>query len=271
MRHGLSRDFQQPGRSVAIGLNGMAATSHPAATLAAVDILRAGGNAMDAAIAAVAVQSVVEPAMTGIGGDCFVLYAPKGGPAIHAFNGAGRTPAAMSAGALRAQGLADIPENSPHAVTVPGAVDAWCRLAAEYGSLPLGRLFEAAIAQAEDGFAVTPRVAHDWADTEELIASRPASRAAYLPGGRAPAAGDRVKLPALARTLRAIAAHGPAAFYEGAVAAEMVSVLRAEGGFHTLEDFAGRGGGAVTPISTAFRQYRVHECPPPGQGIIALL
>ncbi|WP_227308654.1 gamma-glutamyltransferase family protein [Acidisoma cellulosilyticum] len=271
MKNGISRDFQQPGRSVAVGASGMAATSHPAATLAAVDVLREGGNAMDAAIAAAAVQAVVEPAMTGIGGDCFVLWAPKGSARVTAFNGAGRSPNAISAATLRGQGLASIPDRSPHAVTVPGAIDAWCRLSADHGKLPLGRLFEPAIAYAEQGFAITPRVAHDWAETEPLLRSRPTTAATYLIDGRAPMPGEQLKLPALGRTLRAIAHGGADAFYEGPIAAEMVSVLRAEGGFHTLADFDDAGGRYVTPISSQFRQYKVHECPPPGQGIIALL
>lgn len=271
MKNGISRDFQQPGRSVAVGVRGMAATSHPQATLAAVEVLRQGGNAMDAAIAACAVQCVVEPAMTGIGGDCFVLYAPRGGDDIRAYNGAGRAPAATDAAALRAQGLTAIPHNSPHAVTIPGAVDAWARLSAEHGTMPLGKLLGPAIEQAEGGFAITPRVALDWADTEELLRQRPATAAAYLIDGRLPVAGDVLKLPALGRTLRAIAERGRDAFYEGPVAAEMVSVLQAEGGVHTTADFAAGTGRFVTPISTGFRQYRVHECPPPGQGIIALL
>ena len=271
MRHGIGRDFEAPGRSVALGIHGMAATSHPMATLAAIDILKAGGNAMDAAIAACAVQCVVEPAMTGIGGDCFVLYAPRGTAAIHAFNGAGRTPAGTDAAALRAQGLTAIPASSPHAVTIPGAVDAWCRLNADHGSLALARLLEPAIALASDGFAVTPRVAFDWASCRDLLAQRPAATATYLPGGAAPQGGDVLRMPALARTLKAIGDHGRRAFYEGPVAAEMVATLRTEGGTHTAEDFAGAAGAYVTPLRTGFRDYAVHECPPPGQGIIALL
>jgi gamma-glutamyltranspeptidase/glutathione hydrolase len=271
MRHGIGRNFEAPGRSVALGIHGMAATSHPAATLAAVEILKAGGNAMDAAISACAVQCVAEPAMTGIGGDCFVLYAPRGAATIHAFNGAGRTPAGTDAAALRAQGLTSIPGSSPFAVTIPGAVDAWCRLAADHGSLPLARLLEPAIALATEGFAVTPRVAFDWAMCRDLLAQRPAATAAYLPGGAAPQAGDVLRLPALARTLKAIGERGRSAFYEGPVAAEMVATLRAEGGAHTLEDFATAAGSYVPPIHTRFRDYAVHECPPPGQGIIALL
>ncbi len=271
MRHGIGRDFEKPGRSVALGIHGMAATSHPVATLTAIEVLKDGGNAIDAAIAACAVQSVAEPAMTGIGGDCFVLYAPHGGPTIHAFNGAGRAPAGTDAAALRAQGLAAIPASSPHAVTIPGAIDAWCRLNADHGRMPLARLLEPAIALAAEGFAVTPRVAFDWAMYRDVLAQRPAATAAYLPGGTPPEAGDVLRLPALARTLKAIADRGRAAFYEGPVAAEMVATLRAEGGVHTAEDFAAAGGRYVTPVRTRFRDYAVHECPPPGQGIIALL
>jgi gamma-glutamyltranspeptidase/glutathione hydrolase len=271
MRHGIGRDFEAPGRSIALGIHGMAATSHPMATLAAIEVLKSGGNAMDAAIAACAVQCVVEPGMTGIGGDCFALYAPGGASKIHAFNGAGRTPAHTDAAALRAQGLTAMPASSPHAVTIPGAVDAWCRLAADHGRLSLARLLEPAIALATGGFAVTPRVAFDWAACHDLLAQRPAAKAAYLPGGAAPSGGDVLRLPALARTLAAIGDRGRGAFYEGPVAAEMVETLRAEGGAHTTEDFAAAAGGYVAPIRTEFRDYAVHECPPPGQGIIALL
>ncbi len=267
----ISRDFEVPSRSVALGIDGMAATSHPLATLAAIEVLKDGGNAMDAAIAACAVQCVVEPAMTGIGGDCFVLYAPRGQGTILAFNGAGRTPAATDAAALRAQGLGAMPASSPHAVTIPGAVDAWCRLAADHGSRPLARLLEPAIGYARHGFPVHPRVAYDWASCQDLLARRPAAAAAYLIDGAAPAAGTVMRLPALARTLQAIADHGRQAFYAGPVAAEMVATLRAEGGVHTAADFAAAAGAYVTPIRTRFRDTSVHECPPPGQGIIALL
>jgi gamma-glutamyltranspeptidase/glutathione hydrolase len=271
MRNGIGRNFETPSRSVALGVHGMAATSHPLATLAAIEVLKEGGNAIDAAIAACAVQCVVEPAMTGIGGDCFVLFAPRGGAAIHALNGAGRAPAAADAAALRAEGRTAIPANSPHGVTIPGAVDAWCRLSADHGVLPFARLLEPAIFYAAEGFPVKPRVAFDWAGCRDLLASRPAAAAAYLVAGAAPEAGTVIRLPALARTLKAIADGGRQAFYEGPVAAEMVATLRAEGGVHTLEDFAAAAGAYVTPIRTGFRQYSVHECPPPGQGIIALL
>jgi gamma-glutamyltranspeptidase / glutathione hydrolase len=266
-----ARDFEMPGRSVAMGRNGMAATSHPAATLTAIEVLRAGGNAIDAAIAACAVQCVVEPAMTGIGGDCFALYAPNGGPEIHAFNGAGRSPAGTDAEALRRQGHARIPPHIAAAVTIPGAVDAWCRLSADHGSMGLNELLQPAIAYARDGYAVTPRVAFDWRNAEPVLAARPATAEAYLRNGRAPAAGTVHRQPRLAETLAAIAEHGRDALYTGPVAAELVETLRAEGGSHSLADFAGHAGSYVTPIRAPFGDYEVVECPPPGQGIIVLL
>jgi gamma-glutamyltranspeptidase/glutathione hydrolase len=265
------RDFEAPGRSVAMGRNGMAATSHPAATLTAIEVLRAGGNAIDAAIAACAVQCVVEPAMTGIGGDCFALYAPNGGAEIHAFNGAGRSPAGSDAEALRRQGHARIPPHIAAAVTIPGAIDAWCRLSADHGSMRLGELLQPAIAYARDGYAVTPRVAFDWRNAEPVLAARPATAEAFLTQGRAPAAGTVHRLPQLAETLAAIAEHGRDALYTGPVAEELVETLRAEGGSHNLADFANHAGQYVTPVRASFGDYEVVECPPPGQGIIVLL
>jgi gamma-glutamyltranspeptidase/glutathione hydrolase len=264
------RDFFKPGRSMAVAGDGMAATSHPLSTLAAVEVLKDGGNAMDAALAAVAVQCVVEPAMTGIGGDCFVLYSPKGGIPI-ALNGSGRAPAAASAEWFTEQGIAAIQPTSPHAVTVPGAVDAWCRLAADHGTMPLARLFAPAIRFAEEGFRVAPRVAFDWRRNVAKLSEDPDSRAAFLPGGVAPAEGERFAQPALAQTLRAIGKCGRDAFYEGEVAAEIVAKLRRLGGLHTVEDFAATRASYVEPIRTRFHDVDVYECPPNGQGLIALM
>jgi gamma-glutamyltranspeptidase / glutathione hydrolase len=262
------RDFELPGRSTAYAENGMAATSHPLATLVALDVLRAGGNAVDAAVAAVAVQCVVEPAMTGIGGDCFVLLAPAAGGVV-ALNGSGRAPA-VTAERLRELGVSDL-EGSVHSVTVPGAVDAWARLLERHGTRDLAELLQPAIRCAEQGFVVTPRVAYDWARDGERLRQSPGGRAMYLPGDRAPVAGQRVRLPALARTLRRIAADGPDAFYRGELAERMVGYLRSEGGLHTPDDFAVAAGEFVAPIKTAYRGLEVYECPPNGQGVIALL
>lgn len=263
----MTRNFQKPGRSAAFAEHGMAATSHPAATLAALEILKAGGNAMDAALAAVAVQGVVEPHMTGIGGDCFCLYAPRAGLPV-AYNGSGRAPRRATLDWYLERGFDGIPGDSPHAVTVPGAVDAWCRLHADYGSKPLDEILAPAIRAAEEGVVVTPRVAWDWQrDTEKLAKDRHA-RELFLPA-RQP--GDRFRNPALGRTLRRIAGEGRAAFYEGPVAAEIVARIEELGGHLALEDLASHKGEYVQPISTRFLDRDVFECPPNGQGLAALM
>jgi gamma-glutamyltranspeptidase/glutathione hydrolase len=263
-------DFMVPGRPVAVGERGMAATSHPASTLAAVDILRTGGNAIDAAIAAVAVQAVVDPHMTGIGGDCFAIYAPAGGRMV-ALNGSGRAAAGAELGWFLGRGLAAIAPDSPHAVTVPGAIDAWCRLVADHGSKSLDEIFAAAIRAAEEGFVVTPRVARDWARNRGRIEAHGLGNAVYLPGGEAPAVGDRMVHPALGRTLRRIAREGRSAFYEGEIAEDMAGVLEACGSLIRLDDFAASKPDYVEPIGADYRGHRLWECPPNGQGIAALL
>ncbi len=264
------RAFNPIDRSLAVGSNGMAATSHPLATLTAVETLKAGGNAMDAAIAAVAVQCVVEPAMTGLGGDCFALYAPRGGQPV-ALNGSGRAPAAATADWFAGRGLADPAPTSPHAVTVPGCVDAWCRLNADHGSKPLAELLAPAIRIAEEGFRVTPRVAFDWATFGDRLGVDPDARDMFLPGGAPPREGDLFRMPALAGTLRAVARQGRAGFYEGTVAAGIVGKLRALGGLQTEADFDAQRAEVVAPIATRFQGHDVYECPPNGQGLIALM
>lgn len=264
------RDFMTPSRSVAVGERGMAATSHPQATLAALDILKAGGNAMDAAIAAVAMQGVVEPQMTGVGGDCFVLYSPKAGKPI-AFNGSGRTPGKTDIARFKDLKGALVAPNSAHAVTIPGAIDAWCTLHKDHGSLPLERIFAAAIDAAENGFRITPRVAFDHMKFRARPESNAAAKAQYLPGGEPPVAGDRRSQPALGATLRRVAKEGRDAFYTGAVADELASELQKLGGCHEAADFAAHRGEYVTPISAKYRGYDVYECPPNGQGLAALM
>lgn len=266
-------NFFSPGRSPLVARECAVATSHPLATAAGLEILSAGGNAVDAAIAAVATQSVVEPHMTGIGGDCFVLYATRGGATV-ALNGSGRAPAGATLAAARASGLdEDIPRDSAFAVTVPGAISAWIRLHTDHGRLPLDQIFRRAIDYAENGYPVTPRVALDWALEAPALEADPDARALFLPGGAAPRAGDRHAQPLLGRRLRDIAANGAAAFYEGAIAESMVRHLRALGGTHTIEDFADGRDAAFyeTPISTHYRGVEVEECPPNGQGLAALM
>ncbi len=265
------RNFELPGRSPVHATGGMAATSHPLATLAAVNVLQSGGNAMDAAVAAVAVQGVVEPQSTGIGGDCFMLYAPNGKSDIIAFNGSGRAPKAATPEWFARNGLRAIGEHSPHAVTVPGAVDAWCRLIADYGTKSIGELLQPAIRYARDGFPVHSRVAGDWENNMPVLAADSGSARIYLPGGKPPTTGRLHRQPELAKSLEAIARNGRDAFYKGAVAKDIVERLNALGGLHTLDDFAEAAGEYVAPIRTGYRGFDVYECPPNGQGIVALM
>jgi gamma-glutamyltranspeptidase/glutathione hydrolase len=264
------RDFMAVGRSVAVAERGMAATSHPQATLAAVEILKAGGNAVDAAIAAVAIQGVVEPQMTGIGGDCFALYSPKARAPI-ALNGSGRTPAGTDSGKYAGSGQRDIPPTSPEAVTVPGTIDAWCRLSADHGTKSLDEIFRPAITAAEQGFCVTPRVAEDWRRFRARIEIDVNARAQFLPDGNPPEVGDVRAQPALGATLRGIARRGRDGFYAGEVADEIVAVLNGLGGAHTLDDFAAETSDYVQPISAPYHDHDVVECPPNGQGLAALM
>jgi gamma-glutamyltranspeptidase / glutathione hydrolase len=265
------RNFEKPGRSLAFARNGMAATSHAAATLAAVNVLAAGGNAMDAAIAACAVQCVVEPGSTGVGGDCFALYARGGTDDIVAYDGSGWAPAAASVERLRQLGVNAIERHSPHAVTVPGAVHAWTTLHRDHGRLPLREVFAQAIRYAEDGYALMPRSAWDWAQEADTLALDGEARATMLVDGAAPRQGSVHRQPHLANTLRLIAEEGRDGFYRGPLAAKMVAHLRAHGGLHSLDDFADYHGEYVTPIRASFHGYDVVECPPGGQGVIALM
>ncbi|RJO64482.1 MAG: gamma-glutamyltransferase [Myxococcales bacterium] len=265
------RDFHLPGRSRAHAGHGMAATSHPLATLAALDVLRAGGNAMDAAVAACAVQSVVEPQSTGIGGDCFALYSREGSDDIVAFNGSGRAPAGATAGHFARQGIGAIDSLSPHAVTVPGSVDAWSRLIAAHGSRELGELLRPAIAYARDGYPVHDRVWGDWKHAQATIRNDSSTQNVFMPGGRLPAPGALHRQPNLAATLERIAREGRDGFYKGPVAEEIVEHLNRRGGVHTVADFAAARGEYVKPIRANYRGLDIYECPPNGQGLIALL
>ena len=265
----MSRDFQLPGRSPVIACNGMAATSHPLATLAAVDMLRAGGTAADAAVAAVAVLCVVEPHMTGIGGDCFTLISQPGKP-VWGYNGCGRAGAAASAEALRGQGMSEI-GNSIHAVTVPGSIAAWEDILKNHGRFGLDRVLQQAIQYAEGGFPVAPRVAWDWQRQIGKLASDPGAAKHYLFDGKAPQEGDVIRFPALAQTLKTIATKGAKGFYEGEIGAEMAATVGARGSFLTAEDFAAHRGEVVTPIATRYRGLDLTEIPPNGQGITALV
>jgi gamma-glutamyltranspeptidase / glutathione hydrolase len=264
------RDFERPGRSEAFATGVMAATSHPLATLTALEVMRRGGNAMDAAVAAMALLCVIEAPQTGVGGDCFVLYMPRGEGEIVALNGSGWAPAAANLERYRARGMTSIRSESADAVTVPGAVASWARLVDDHGTMSLADLLQPAIVAAEDGYPVSERVARDWTKQVAKLRGNAAAAAIFLPNNAAPRPGDIHRQPALAAALRSIARDGPQAFYEGWIARDMVDALRAAGGCHTLEDFSAYAPEYVTPISASYRGYEVWECPPNGQGIVPL-
>jgi len=266
----MSRDFSSPGRSVAYAAKAMAATSSPAATLAALDIMKAGGNAAGAAVAASAVLCITEPHMTGIGGDCFAIIATPDGK-LTGLNGAGRSAAAATAEWLAAAKLSRIDPHSVHAVTVPGAIDAWDALLRQHGSMALGEVLQPAIALAESGVPTQPRVARDWPQNVELLAADAGGARHYLKNGRAPATGDVMRYPALAETLRAIAREGRDAFYTGAIAADIIRTLKEKGSLLTEADFASAACEWVKPIAIDFHGTAINEIPPSGQGLTVLI
>ena len=265
------RNLELPGRSPVHGTTAMAATSHALSTQVAVGVMKAGGNAMDAAIAAVAVQCVVEPGSTGIGGDCFALYAPEGGDKVVGYNGSGRAPAAATVEKLAELGVTQLERTSPHSVIIPGAVDAWCRLNADHGRMKLSELLQPAIDYARNGYPIASRVHSDFLASEDHLRSDENLARIFLPNGKVPEIGTLHHQPGLAKALEIIAAEGRDGFYEGVLAKEMVDRLQEKGGLHTLEDFSEAAGEYVTPITSDFRGNTIHECPPNGQGVIALL
>ena len=263
------RDFQLPGRSPVFAANGMCATSQPLAAKVAVDMMEAGGNAADAAVAGAALLGLCEPQMTGIGGDCFALVKPAGDERIVALNGSGRAPAGLKGSELRAAGHEAIPTEDPASVTVPGAVDAFCRLSEDYGMKGLGEALAPAIRYAEEGVPVAPRVAFDWERNVGRL--RGASRRFYSDAGRALRSGDMFRHPEQAEVLRRLAADGRSAFYEGEVADDMVRSLNELGGTHSMEDFEATASTYGDPIGGTYRDVELVEHPPNGQGATAIL
>ena len=265
------RDFERPGRSEAFGTSGMASTSHPSATMVAIDVLRKGGNAVDAGVAAMALLCVIEPTQTGIGGDCFALLMRGGEGAVVALNGSGWAPEAATVAFYESRGIPAIETESAHAVSIPGAVAAWARLVKDHGTMDLAQILAPAIETAEAGYPITERIARDWAKQVGKLRRNPAAIQTFLFDGAAPQPGTVHRQPALAKTLRSIAVEGPSAFYEGWIARDMVESLRALGGLHTLDDFASYAPEYVAPICAEYRGYRLWECPPNGQGVTPLL
>ena len=265
------RNFHLAGRSTVHAENAMVATSHPQAALAAIEVMRAGGTAADAAVAASALLAVIEPQSTGIGGDCFALLQPKGDGRIIAYNGSGRAPQAAEASWYLERNLHAIPLTSAHAVSIPGAVDAWATILRDHGRFGLDSLMQPAIKAAEDGYVVAPRIAFDWHNQFDKLKNGTNTERYLLPGGRPPVAGDVIRQPELGQTLRAIAKDGRDAFYTGAVAQDMVETLRGIGGLHTMDDFAAHSTETTAPIGTLYKGHDVWQCPPNGPGITMLV
>jgi gamma-glutamyltranspeptidase/glutathione hydrolase len=263
------RDFQLPGRSPVFATNGLCATSHPLAAATAVQILKDGGNAVDAAIAAAVLLGICEPQATGIGGDCFVLLKPVGEERVVALNGSGRAPKKLRADTLRSAGFKMLPLNEPAAVTIPGAVDAFCRLSEDWGKLGLAACLAPAIHYANEGVPMTPRTVFDWESSQGVL--NEAAQGFYLNDGKAPAVGDVFRHPMQAKVLQKIAAEGRAGFYEGEVAKDMVASLNALGGVHTMQDFADTSCEYTDPVSGTYKGTDLIEHPPNGQGATAIL
>ena len=262
------RDLHLPGRSPVLARNGICATSHPLAAGAAVDILKSGGNAMDAAVAAAVLLGICEPQMTGIGGDCFVLWSRPDEP-VRALNGSGRAPAAASADALRAKGLSAVPLHGPEAVTIPGAVDAFCHLCETEGRLGLDRVLEPAIRYADEGVPIAPRVAFDLVENAKILNAD--AQRHYLIDGQTPRQGQIFRAPGQAEVLRRVAKQGREAFYTGEIADDMLDALTALGGAHDAEDFAATACTPTDPVGGTYKGAELLEHPPNGQGATAIL
>jgi gamma-glutamyltranspeptidase/glutathione hydrolase len=254
-------------RSEVLARNGMVATSQPLATQAGLAVLRAGGTAVDAAIAANAVLGVVEPTGCGIGGDLFALVWDAETRTLSGLNASGRAPRGLSLEKLRELAGDAIPPRGPLPITVPGCVDGWFELHARGGKLALSELLAPAIAYAREGFPVSELVARGWQDNARVLAGQPGFDEQFLP---VPEKGTLVKRENLARTLEAIAKGGRDAFYRGALAEQIAAFVRAHGGFLAVEDLAAHRSEWVEPVSTRYRGFDVWELPPNGQGIAAL-
>jgi len=257
-------------RSEVIARNGMAATSQPLATQVAIDILKMGGNAMDAAIAANAALGLMEPTSCGMGGDLFAIVWDADSSRLFGLNASGRSPASLSLDYFKEKGFGHIPTLGPLPVSVPGCVDGWFELHAKFGKLDMKEILAPTIAYAREGFPLSEVIAFGW---QQSIPSRQKYAGfleTYTVNGRAPLKGEIFKNPALAAALEEIAKNGRDAFYKGSIAREIDSYMREQGGFLTYEDLAAHTSEWVTPVSTNYRGYDVWELPPNGQGIAAL-
>lgn len=263
------RDFQMPGRSPVFASNGMAATSHPLAAQIAIETLKRGGNAVDAAIAGALLLGLCEPQMTGLGGDCFILLKTPGSDTVQALNGSGRAPSGLSAQNLRARGMTEVPLGGIEAVTLPGAVDAFCALSDTHGKLGIADTLGPIIPYFDAGVPVAPRVAFDWVDSVNRLQGVAIKQ--YSNNGHAPNPGENFASPGQAEVLRRIAKNGRAGFYEGDVAEDMIASLTALGGRHTQADFDATRCDWTDPVQGTHNGVDLIEHPPNGQGATAIL
>ena len=257
-------------RSEVIAQHGMACTSQPLATQAALDILKQGGSAVDAAIAANATLGLVEPTMNGMGGDLFAIVWDAQGRKLYGLNGSGRSPYSLTLDEFKKRKLKHIPSTGPLPCTVPGCVDAWFELHKTFGKIPMAKVLAPAIGYARDGFPVSEVIADDWARNVRALEKFPNIKETYAPGGRAPRKGEIFKNPNLARTLTLIAEGGRDAFYKGSIARDIAAFMKKQNGFLTERDFADHVSEWVEPVATRYRGYDVWELPPNSQGIATL-
>jgi gamma-glutamyltranspeptidase/glutathione hydrolase len=258
-------------RSEVIARNGMAATSQPLATQVAIDILKQGGSAVDAAIAANAVLGLVEPMMDGIGGDLFAIVWDSKSQKLHGLNASGRSPASLTVDHFAEKGLKAVPSVGPLSVSVPGCVDGWFEMHAKFGKLPMKTLLQPAIDYARNGFPVSEQVAFDWdRHGREYAEKDPNFRSVFTIDGKAPAKGEVFRNPGLADAYEKIATGGRDVFYRGEIARTIADFMQKRGGFLAYEDLAEHNSEWVDPVSTNYRGYDVWELPPNGQGISAL-
>ena len=258
-------------RSMAISTGGIVAAENPLAAQAGAVVLARGGHAVDAAIAANAVMGLVAPMMNGVGGDLFAIVHDAATNTVHGLNASGWSPAGASIESLTARGLSKMPQQGIHAVTVPGAVSGWTALHEKFGKTTLETNLSAAIAHAENGFPVSEITSLEWLASVSLLRSDASAGATYLPSGRPPEAGEVFRNPDLARSLRAIAAHGGDAFYRGEIATRILECSANRGGAFTPADLSDYRAEWVTPLTTNYRGWDVYEIPPNSQGIAALI
>ena len=258
------------GRSVVHATHGMVATTHPLAVQIGVDILKRGGNAVDAAIATNAAMGLMEPMSCGIGGDLYAIVWDAKTRKLYGLNASGRSPYQATREFFAKKGLKEIPVFGPLSWSVPGCVDGWEELRKKFGTMSFAQLLEPSIRYADEGFPVPRTIARAWSGAQERLSRNPDAAKTYYPGGRAPRSGDLFKNPRLAASYREIAEHGRDGYYQGRIAQEIVTFSEKVGGLFTLKDFTEHNSTWVDPVSTNYRGYDVWEIPPPGQGIAAL-